>query len=132
MAATLAALVCYSLVRAVAFGGGPQHRDASSVVIAAATNRWFLLGAVGGAILGAAGARLAVRKHWAVLGAVAASFLVLEPAARILWAIAKGEPARTLVPGPVVWLGEICCGVAIVIVSRLRGNRSANRLRRSR
>jgi hypothetical protein len=132
MASTLAALVCYSVVRAVAFGGGPQHRDAGSVVIAAATNRWFLLGAVGGALLGAAGARLAVRRQWAVLVAIAAAFLVLEPAARILWAVTKGEPARTLVPGPVVWLGEVCCGVAIVIGSRLRGDRIANRLRRSR
>ena len=132
LASTLAALVCYSVVRAVAFGGGSQYRDTSSVVIAAATNRWFLLGAVGGAMLGAVGARLAIRRQWAVLATIAASLLVFEPAARILWALAKGEPARTLVPGPVVWFAEVCCGVAIVIVSRLRGDRIVNRLRRGR
>lgn len=57
---TVAALACYSLVRVgVGFEVGMQHRDASSMVIAAGGNRWFLLGALGGAGVGAVGSRLA-------------------------------------------------------------------------
>jgi hypothetical protein len=119
-ASTVGALACYSLVRVAAFGTGPEHRAASSVMASAATNRWFLLGAIGGALLGAAGSWLAVKRQWALVTAIVASLLVLEPAARMLWAIARGEPARTLVPIPIVWIVEVSCGCAAVVALRCR------------
>ena len=117
---TVAALACYSLVRmAVSAQSGP-HGDAGSALAAAAGNRWFLLGAIGGGALGAMGAWLAARQRWAVVVAVVAGLLALEPAARVLWAIAQGDPARTLVPSPVVWTLEVFCGCAAAIAFSLR------------
>jgi hypothetical protein len=49
---TVAALACYSVVRSGAFGTGGRHGGVGSMLIAATGNRWFLLGAVGGAALG--------------------------------------------------------------------------------
>lgn len=65
---TIAALVSYSFVRAVrGFDMGNRHRDASSMLIATFGNRWFLLDALGGAVLGAAGSWLATRQEWKVV-----------------------------------------------------------------
>ena len=118
-ATTLAALACYSLVRKGAFGEGGS-RGFGSFIVSAAGNRWFLLGTIGGAIVGATGAWLAAKGQWGIVIAVVASVLVLEPAARVLWAIAKGETARTLIPNPAVWAVEILCGCAVALVFRLR------------
>jgi hypothetical protein len=119
-ASTSAALACYSIVREGAFGVGGQHRDPSSAVIAAAANRWFLLGAIGGALLGAVGSWLAVKGQWGIVAAVVASLLVLEPAARVLWAIAQGNAARTMIPSPAVWGVEVICGCAAAVGFKLR------------
>lgn len=119
---TIAALASYSLVRAASgFGMGSQHRDASSLLIGSLGNRWFLLGALGGAAFGAIGSWLAVRGQWGLVTAVVTSLLVLEPAARITWAIAEGEDARTLVPDPAVWVVEVLCGSAAGLGFWLRG-----------
>jgi hypothetical protein len=93
------------------------------MVISSLENRWFVLGVLGGAALGAVGSRLAVHREWAVVAVVVASVLVMEPGARIVWAIANGEPARTLVPSPVVWTIEILCGCTAALavwLGRLR------------
>jgi hypothetical protein len=118
-ASTLAALVCYSLVRASVFGEDGSHQ-VSSFLTSAAENRWFLLGTVGGAILGATASWLAEKGQWEMVIGVVACLLVLEPAARVLWAIAKGEAARTLIPSPAVWAVEIACGCAVALGFRLR------------
>jgi hypothetical protein len=93
------------------------------MVLSPLTNRWLLLGVVGGAALGAAGSRLALRRQWMVVALVVGSALVMEPVARIIWALAKGEPARTLIPTPVVWSVEImvgCAAMLVVVVRNLR------------
>jgi hypothetical protein len=118
-ASTLAALASYSLVRMGAFGEGGS-RGFDSFIASAAANRWFLFGAIGGAIVGATGSWLAAKGRWGMVIAAVASLLVLEPAARVLWAIAKGEAARTLVPTPTVWAVEILCGCAVALGFRLR------------
>jgi len=118
-ASTLVALACYSLVRMGAFGEDGS-RGFGSFIASAAGNRWFLLGALGGAILGATASWLAAKGRWRIVIAVVASLLVLEPAARVLWAIAKGEAARTLIPSPAVWAVEILCGCAVALGFRLR------------
>jgi hypothetical protein len=116
---TLAALAYYSLVRRGVFGEGGS-RGLGSFVASAAGNRWFVLGAIGGAMLGATAAWLAAKGQWGMVTEVVASLLVLEPVARVLWAIAKGEGARTLVPTPAVWAVEILCGCAVALGFRLR------------
>jgi hypothetical protein len=116
---TVAALACYSLVRRAAFGEGGS-RGLGSFTASAAGNRWFLLGAIGGAVLGAIATWLAAKEQWGIVIAVVASLLVLEPAARVLWAVAKGDAARTLVPTPAVWAVEILCGCAVALGFRLR------------
>ena len=122
-ASTLAALACYSLVRLAAFGDGGRHRGVTSMFASAAENRWFLLGALGGAILGVAGSWLAAGRQWGVVTAVLACLLVFEPAARVLWAVSHGEAARTLVPSPVVWAVEVISGCAAVVGFRIRSAR---------
>ncbi|HWE68041.1 MAG TPA: DUF6518 family protein [Acidimicrobiales bacterium] len=117
---TVAALVCYTLIRVGVFGMGGRNRDFSATVASAAGNRWFLLGAIGGAVLGAAGAALATRGQWGVVTAVVTCLLVLEPAARVFWAIARDEPARTMVPSPVVWGTEMICGCLALVGFQLR------------
>jgi hypothetical protein len=79
-------------------------------LISSLENRWFLLGVVGSAALGAVGARLAVHRQWAVMAAVVAAALAMEPAARIVYALTNDEPAGTLVPSPVIWTTEVLCG----------------------
>jgi hypothetical protein len=118
-ASTVVALACYSLVRMGAFGEGGS-RGFGSFVASAAGNRWFLFGAIGGAMVGATAAWLAAEGRWGIVIAMVASLLVLEPAARVLWAIVKGEAAHTLVPTPAVWAVEILCGCAVALGFRLR------------
>jgi hypothetical protein len=117
---TLAALACYSFVRMAAYGEGGPHRGISSAMASATENRWFLLGAIGGAILGAAGSWLASKGQRQIAVAIVTCLLVLEPEARVLWAIAKGEAARTLIPSPTVWAVEILCGCAVALGFRFR------------
>jgi len=125
---TIAALAGYSLVRAAGgFPTGGQHRGAVSMMMAAVGNRWFLLGALGGAALGGLGSLLAARRQWEMVAAVVASLLVLEPATRIIWAITRGEAARTMVPSPAVWALEVLCGCAAGVgfwLRRVRQRRS--------
>lgn len=112
VASSVVALASYSAVRTIRGLQSGHPHGVSAVVSSSLENRWFLLGVVGGAALGAVGGRLAVQRQWAVIAVVVASALVMEPAARVVHAIAKGEPARTLVPDPVVWTIEILCGCA--------------------
>ena len=51
---------------------------------------------------------------------VAGSVLVLEPVARIIWALAKEEPARTLVLSPAIWTIEVVVGCTAVLAGVLR------------
>jgi len=110
-ASTAAALACYSFVRAAGGGSGRASFD----LIAASGNRWLLIGVIGGVGLGATGSWLAARGRWTVVTAVVAGLLVLEPVARMFWAITRGYPVGTFVPSPVVWSVEILCGCASVI-----------------
>jgi hypothetical protein len=112
---TVAALTCYSFVRAVGFDAGGRSGRTTFDLGAAAGNRWFLFGIIGGIALAAAGSWLAARRWWAVVDAVVVSLLVLEPIARILWAVTRGEAVRTFVPNPVVWSAEIFCGCAAAV-----------------
>ena len=104
---TVAALASYSLVRAARSGSPHRYAEMS---LTSMDNRWFLLGIFGGAVLGALGALLAERRKWAAIGMLTASLLVLEPVARIIWALVMGEPPRTLIPSPGVWALEVLCG----------------------
>jgi MFS family permease len=110
-AVSVAALASYSLVRA-----GGLHLGGQGGAVSVAENRWFLAGLLGGVVLGVVGSWFAARIGWRLLMTMVASLLVLEPAARVLWAITKGDPARTLVPNPAVWLVEILCGCVLLIV----------------
>ena len=56
---------------------------------------------------------------------VVGSVLVMEPIARIVWALAKEEPARTLVPIPAVWSIEVVLGFAVLFAVVLRIRRRA-------
>jgi hypothetical protein len=76
-------------------------------------NRWFISGLVGGLALGAGAAWLVARGRWALLIAIIAALLMLEPAARLLWAATKNDPLRTYVPDPAVWVIEIVGGCAL-------------------
>jgi hypothetical protein len=117
----IAALACYSLVRpenALAMGSEP--RGISSLLVGSLGNRWLLLGALCGAVLGIVGSWLAKKKQWGLVTAVVTSLLVLEPGLRITWAIAKGEGARTMVPSPAVWVVEVLSGCAAGLVFWLR------------
>jgi hypothetical protein len=116
-ASTAMALVTYSLVRGRLFS---QVDDQHSALILMLTNRWLLIGIVGGGALGAAGARLAVRGARNAVAVVAASLLAMEPLARVFWAVSRGESARTLLPSPSVWVIEVGCGCAIVLALCLR------------
>ena len=59
---------------------------------------------------------------------VVGSVLLMEPIARIIWAVAKDEPARTLVPSPTVWAIEVAVGsaasLAVVLQNRQQRKRS--------
>jgi Family of unknown function (DUF6518) len=111
---TITALATYSIVRVVSgFNPGGRSQGDGAALITSLGNRWFLLGVIGGAALGALGSSLAVRRQWAAVAGVIASVLVMEPVARVIWAIVKGEAARTLVPSPVVWTAEVVCGCAV-------------------
>jgi Family of unknown function (DUF6518) len=99
--ASFLALASYSLVR-----GG--HLDLASL-----GNRYLIAGLVGGAALGAGAAWLARRGWWSVLAGIVAGLLVLEPAARLLWAVARDVPLGTYTPHPIVWGVEIVGGLAI-------------------
>ncbi|HEY6474370.1 MAG TPA: DUF6518 family protein [Acidimicrobiales bacterium] len=117
---TVVAPAGYTVVRTLrGFQTGHPH-GASAMVTSSLQNRWFLLGVVGGAALGAVGSRLAVHRQWAVVAVVVASVLAMEPAARVVYAIATGEPAGTLVPNPVVWTAEILCGCVGGLAASLR------------
>ncbi|MGO8861006.1 MAG: hypothetical protein ACLQRH_09600 [Acidimicrobiales bacterium] len=70
--------------------------------------------------MGTAGSWLAARRWWAAANAVVASLLVLEPIARVPWAVKRGETVRTFVPDPVVWSVEIFCGCAAAVGLHLR------------
>lgn len=125
---TCAALVSYSTIRALrAFHTG-GHAGLAANVTSALTNRWFLLGVAGGAALGAVGSRLARRRQWMAVALVVGSVLLMEPIARIIWAVAKDEPARTLVPSPTVWAIEVAVGsaasLAVVLQNRQQRKRS--------
>jgi hypothetical protein len=48
---------------------------------------------------------------------------VIEPVARIIWAIVKGEAAQTLVPSPAVWTAEVICGCVVWMGFWLRSAR---------
>jgi hypothetical protein len=109
-AASVAALGSYSLVRA-----GGSDIGGQGGLLAVAGNRWFILGLVGGLALGAGSAWLAARGWWGLLIAIVASLLVLEPAARMLWAMAKSDPLGTFVPSPIVWSAEILSGCALAV-----------------
>lgn len=115
---TVAALASYTVVRTLR-GLPTSHPHGSALLISSLENRWFVLGIVGGAALGAAGARLAVHRQWAVVAVVVASALAMEPAARVLYAVARGEPAGTLVPSPVIWTGEVLSGCAAALAAGL-------------
>jgi hypothetical protein len=117
---TVVALASYTVVRTLRELQSGHPHGVSVMVSSSLENRWFLLGVFGGAALGCVGSRLAVHRQWAVVAVVVASVLVMEPTARIVYAIAKGEPARTLVPSPVVWTVEIVCGCAAGLVAWLR------------
>jgi len=114
-AGSVAALASYFSVRASGSDIGGQGG-----VFAAAGNRWFLLGLVGGLALGAGGAWLAACRRWGLLLAVVASLLVLEPAVRVLWATTKSDPLGTFVPSHFVWSAEILIGCALAIGVRFR------------
>ena len=113
---TSAALVSYTVVRTLkGFQAGGHANGLISVLVSSLSNRWFLLGVVGGAALGAAGSRLALRRQWMVVALVVGSVLVMEPVARIIWALAREEPPRTLVPSPIVWTIEVVVGCTAVL-----------------
>lgn len=129
-ASTVAALASYALVRAArGLGGASPNRGADPLLVALVDNRWVLLGAIGGAALGALGSYLATKQRWGLAAIVIACLLVLEPVTRILWAIAKGEPPRTLVPSPSIWVGEVLCGCLTLLAFRLRWSANRNRTR---
>jgi hypothetical protein len=114
---TIAALASYLWVR-VARGGG-SHGYAA-LTVASLGNRWFVLGSIGGAALGALGAQLAKGRKWTAIGMISASLMVLEPLSRVVWATVKGEPPRTLIPSPEVWVVEVLCGGVAWFVLRNR------------
>ena len=114
--ATVLSLATYTLVRALSPAGDGGPRTASDVV-GAAGNRWLVVGVVGGAALGVLGARLVWAHRWDVVVALGASLLVLEPVARSLWALQRGEGMETLLPSSAVWLSEIGIGFALAFVS---------------
>jgi hypothetical protein len=109
---TVLALGTYALVRANPFSGTGSHHVAG---IADLGNRWLLLGLLGGAVLGVIGASLAARHRWNVVAGVTGLLLAMEPVARILWALGRGEGPRTLLPSPTVWAVEVGCGCLIVL-----------------
>ena len=120
MLSTCAALVSYTTVRALRGFHTGVHAGLTADLTSALTNRWFLLGVAGGAALGAAGSRLALRRQWMAVALVVGAALLMEPIARIIWALAKDEPARTLVPIPVVWTIEVAVGCAALLAVVLR------------
>jgi hypothetical protein len=90
------------------------------------------LGSVGcdrGATLGALSSYLATKQQWGLAAIVVACLLFLEPVTRILWAISKGEPPRTLVPSPAIWVGEVLCGCLTLLAFQLRRSASRDRTR---
>jgi hypothetical protein len=109
-AASVAALASYSFVRA-----GGSDIGGQGGLLAAAGNRWFILGFVGGFVLGAGGAWLAARGSWGLVIAIVASLFAIEPAVRMLWALTKSEPLGTLVPSRIVWSAEIFSGCVLAI-----------------
>lgn len=109
-ATPLLALASYSLVR-----GGGSHLMAQGGLTSAAGNRWFVLGLVGGLVLGAASSWLASRGWWGLLIAAVAGLLVFEPGARMLWAMTRNDPLGTFVPSPGVWIVESLSGCALVV-----------------
>jgi Family of unknown function (DUF6518) len=109
---TVLALIVYAMMRAILY----PHAGGDHGVPAILGNRWLLMGLGGGAVLGIVGARLATGRHWNVVAAVSASLLVLEPLARMLWALNRGENVRALLPSPSVWATEVGCGCLIVLV----------------
>ncbi len=118
-ASTAAALSCYSVVRVVGFDASGQNGRSSFDLVTAAGNRWLLFGLIGGVALGAAGAWLAARQSWGLVIAVVASLLVLEPMARMLLAMTRGDAVTTFVPNPIVWSVEVSCGCALAVGFRL-------------
>lgn len=108
---TALALGAYAVARASLSSGGERH---GAPTIDMFGNRWLLLGLVGGAALGVVGAHLAARTRWTLVVAVSASLLVMEPVARLLWALSRHEHAGTLLPSPTVWAVEIACGCLLV------------------
>lgn len=124
---TIAALASYSLARTA--------RDAIphvyvGMTLAPLENRWFLLGTIGGAVLGALGTLLAKRRKWTLFVAFIASLLILEPVLRVTWAMIKGEPPRTLVPSAGVWWIEVLCGGVIWFAFSIRRTHIHQFLRR--
>jgi hypothetical protein len=109
---TVLALGTYALVRATLVSSTGSHYVAG---IATLGNRWLLLGLLGGAMLGAMGASLAARRHWNIVAAVTGLLLAMEPLARVLWALGRGEGSRTLLPSPSVWAVEVGCGCMVVL-----------------
>ncbi|MGO9660500.1 MAG: DUF6518 family protein [Acidimicrobiales bacterium] len=119
--ASVATLASFSLVRA----GGLDMAGGGGLVVALG-NRWFISGLVGGLVLGAGAGWLVARERWAPLIAITAALLMLEPAARLVWAATKKEPLGTYVPDPVVWALEIAGGCALAAFD-LRFRRALHR-----
>ena len=118
---TSVALVSYTIVRALrGFRSGGYPNGLMGPLTSSLANRWFLLGILGGAVLGVAGSKLALRRQWTAVALVVGSVLVMEPIARIVWALANQEPARTLLPIPVIWSIEVVLGCAAIFSVVLR------------
>ena len=91
-----------------------------------AGNRWFILGLVGGLVLGAGAAWLVAWGRRGSLVAIIAGLMMLEPVARLVWAATKNNPLGTYVPDPVVWVLEIVGGCALAAFG-LRFQRALHR-----
>lgn len=130
VASTVAALASYALARGESLRLS-QSGGATLATISPIGNRWFLLGLVGGIALGASGSWFARRQRWGAVVVVVAGLLVLEPAARVLWAVMRGDAVSTFVPYRVVWGIEVLCGCASLLGYRFqrRWSRPSRRTR---
>jgi hypothetical protein len=119
--ASVATLASFSLVGA----GGLDMAGRGGLAVALG-NRWFILGLVGGLVLGAGAAWFVARRRRGSLVAIIAALMMLEPVARLVWAATKNNPLGTYVPDPVVWVLEIVGGCALAAFG-LRFQRALHR-----